>query len=528
MFAMSILFFNPFSLILQSTSSKATSIQFQAQPAVNSRVLNSFNLYEDLNLNISNTGSGEKFTFDIFYWFSWFLNLLVVLICLAKVYISSNPIIQTHDSENYRGSLWMSYQKACKSFQRKDYFESSSLFKEGLRDLGLKVPQNKLELIIGIIWQLIRLVFDKIYIGNLVSKLSSWMYGKENKKANKLSTLFYFELHKFAYLSMKSEKEIFLSTTTFQSTFSYLTGIYYILATYNMSETYSWDKVLSRRDEYNLCEMYLSFVLYSKFFLPSSVSDLVVKYLLKRGLMKKNFFLKNEKQVNEICKLKKLKSLLAKDIFVQFLIEFDTSKTLDLEEKQEQNKSLSLISYRRKLFLLASFLYDLDESQKHFNLIEEDEDLQETAVMANGIACDYVLSKFQEFLLIKMTNHITNGMSLVSTDKIVSSKSISVYGRTVMDDTDDDLKELAEVDQINFDRLIGIYQENLDYLSNFKSKFSSSIIQETQLTLVQFLRMTNAWKLRKFDMNIQIFQLKNSFNRFKIFISKIRITFKIS
>jgi len=513
MFAMSILFFNPFSLILPSTPLQGPSGQFHAQSSVNSRVLNSMSLYEDLNLNTSHPRPGEDTTFNLSYWLSWLLNSVLVFICLAKVYISSDPILETQNAEKYRSTLWLSYQKACRSFQRKEYVESSSMFKQGLKVLGLETPQSKLELVIGIIWQLIRLGLDKIYVGRLFFKLGSWIYGKESSKAYKLSTLFYFELHKFAYLNMKSGKEIFISTTTASSTFSYLTGVYYTLAAYNMSEVYSMDGDLSRRDEYNLCEIYFSLVLYVKFFFPSGISTLLVKYLLNSSLLKKNFFLKEKKKTNETCKLQKLKCLLNKEIFVQFLIEFDAKRTLDLDEQQQRQKALSLIVYKRKLFSLASFLYDSDESEKHFDPVEEDEDTQNMAVSANGIACDYILSKFQEFILFQMTNQVTNRIGVISAEKIVSTGNVSVYGRTVEDDNCDDLKELAEIDQINFNRLKDIYKENLDYFLYSKSKFSSSVIQETQLTLIQFLKMTNSWKLRKFGVNIQIDQLKNSSKR---------------
>ncbi len=112
-----------------------------------------------------------------------------------------------------------------------------------------------------------------------------------------------------------------------------------------------------------------------------------------------------------------------------------------------------------------------------------------------------------------MTNQVTNRIGAISAEKIVSTGKVSVYGRSVEDDNCDDLKELAEIDQINFNRLKDIYKEILDYFLYSKSKFSSSVIQETQLTLIQFLKMTNSWKLRKFYADIQIDQLKNSSKR---------------
>ena len=53
-------------------------------------------------------------------------------------------------------------------------------------------------------------------MGRLFSTIGIWIYDLKNLKMDKLSALFYYEMHKFSNLNMKSEKEFVLKTTTIE------------------------------------------------------------------------------------------------------------------------------------------------------------------------------------------------------------------------------------------------------------------------------------------------------------------------
>ena len=127
---------------------------------------------------------------------------------------------------------------------------------KGLKEIGLNVPKSKFHLIMGIIWQFIRMFLDKIHIGVYFSRFAMWYYGVKDMKAYKICALFYYEMHKFSYLNMKSETDFIPKITkitdsrsakasygqlncTEISFYSYLTAIYYILANFNITEMYT-------------------------------------------------------------------------------------------------------------------------------------------------------------------------------------------------------------------------------------------------------------------------------------------------
>ena len=160
---------------------------------------------------------------------------------------------------------------------------------------------------------------------------------------------------------------------------------------------------------------------------------------------------------------------------------------------------LNLISYKRKL-LSSSFLYDLDDS------LEDSKQRVHSLKSANGVACDFVLSKFQDFLLTKMANHIINYKSgIVSVDRILNcSKNMTEYTSNMVNnsqepiDLDEEQNEFADVDQYEFEKLKTLYNLNSNYLlsTTFKNH------QDIQIVLVNFLNMLNNWKLRKFDFKV--------------------------
>lgn len=526
MVVMSVLFFNPFNLIVKSNLYESPNEpQYQSSKGLSGRVLNSFNSIEDSmygnnSVNLNQRHQTSSFEFMI----SWMMNLILVFICLFIIYINGEPYIDV--TLNNDETLWLNYQMARKQFERKNYEESASFCQSGLRELGHRVPRTHFQLVVGIIWQLIRLLLDKIYIGRVFSKLGIWLNNLKSLKMYKLSALFYYEMHKFAYLNMKSEKEFILKTTTTSvfTTNSYLNAVYFLLAAFNMTEIYTLDKKneMNHRDEFNLCEIYYSIILFTKLYLPQRVSKIFVNHLIQDKLVRKLDF--NDKLKSEnACKLSNLKALLKNNLFIQYIVDLETFSDKN-DSAAKPQKTLNLISYKQKLFN-SSFLYDSDDSVHNFdpnenNCINNLEKLTD----ANGVACDFVLSKFQDFILNKMTNHIINQSGMVTTDRILNATnnrnidSISLITRSDNDliSQDEEQKELADVDQIKFERLIHLYENNLQYFSGSKFKktnISNEVVRKTQEILIKFLSMLNNWKLRKFDFEINTQNLINTNKR---------------
>lgn len=402
--------------------------------------------------------------------------------------------------------LWSNYQKAIQSFQRKDYEQASSRLRESIKELGQNAPSTKTELAIGIIWQLIKLIMDQLYIGKVLSKLSTCIYGTEDVIAYRLSALHYFELHKFAYLNLKSEQDLKLKmdiplSHSPVSMYSYLTGIYYSIVAYSMNSVYvskSNGIKLGARQEYNNYEMYFSLILYSKFFLPLRASTFLGKHFFKQWLTSKEH--QDSDASSKKCKLQKIQALLNKRLFAEFLEKFDSESRLDLNDQEngDQQKTLNLISYKRRLLSGDSFL-------------DESGDAQLCAISINSVSCDYILQKFQEFIFFKMTNQIINQASLISTENIIKRQHASSLECQLLDNGETEFIEGLGDDQDRFNQLVELYEENIDYFGCCNTKLSKSVIQETQYTLVKFLNMTNRWKLRKFDFDIREDELKNSY-----------------
>ncbi len=510
MFVMSILFFNPFNLILSPSDPNELAYQtgqYSSNKPVNSRVLNAIDL-EIEHFNKSNPNLDIKPRFNGLYLFGWFLNAILITFCLFRVYVSGDPRIDSDKTNESRLSL--NYQKACRNFQRKEYEQAFSRFSNSLKELGQSAPSTKSELLVGILWQLIKLAMDYFYIGKILSKLSVWIYGPENFTAYRLSAIHHFELHKFAYLNLESEKDFHLKIATTSSDqksnntasmYSYLIGIYFMLAAINMSSVYMRSEAQKdAKNEYNNYEMYFSMILYLKFHLPLRVSTFLTKYFFRQKILKNQG---DQVDTSKMSKLQTIKALLNKRIFIEFLEDFDNKADMNFDNRENnditwQQKSLNLMSYKRRIFSTNSALNESNATDSTCD------------ISVNSISCDYIVQKFQEFLFFKMADQIINQASFISTEKILK-KSSSLECQLLSSEENCELEDVD--DEHKFSQLVELYEENLDYFNYCNTKLSKLVIQETQYTLVKFLNMTNRWKLRKFDFEIRLDELKNSYKR---------------
>jgi hypothetical protein len=386
-----------------------------------------------------------------------------------------------------------------------------------LNELGQKIPKTKLQLIAGIIWQLTRMLLDKIYIGKLISKLGLWFNQVKSMQNHKLCALFYYEMHKFSYLNMNSQYDFTPKTTiretsygtqsnqpsslslAHRTSYSYLTGFYYMLAIYNMTKMYTCFDAMSIRDELNLYEYHFSFLLLMKFLFPSKMAKWIINYFINHkfinNLTKPNSTVRVNEEIEkgdnkEMRKFKNLKVLLKKRLFIRFISEFEslTIQTFNnmqtSKADQQKQKLINLIAYKRKIFN-SSYLYDSDD---HFgatiNPKQNPIDLDKSRINSvnTTIACDYVLSKFRDFLLTKMTNQIINESGMISVEKMLNYTSSSQSSSPTLQGSilngyagkegenpcaidDEEQKEMADVDQNKFESLISLYDLNSEYFS---------------------------------------------------------------
>ncbi|GIY26983.1 hypothetical protein CDAR_380881 [Caerostris darwini] len=85
---------------------------------------------------------------------AWIFNSIFIGFCLLKIFVYGDPVLKK-DSSNYT-IFWRHRKQADLSFQEEDYPNSVSHLKLCLTSLGRSFPSSTIELVISVIWQLIR------------------------------------------------------------------------------------------------------------------------------------------------------------------------------------------------------------------------------------------------------------------------------------------------------------------------------------------------------------------------------------
>lgn len=521
MVVMSVLFFNPFSLILPSSNIQSESMEtaYKNEKLTHGgRVLN-----WHVQTDFANSTLYKKIPVyhDINFVLSWLLNTILILICLIKIWISGESYVSL--SSHNLDTIWVQYEQAGKKFQQNKYEEAFVLLQKGLNELGQKVPRTKISLMLGIAWQLNRLMLNRLYIGVWLTRLGMWLYGLRNAKVYKWCALFYYEMQKFSYLNMKSERDFILKSSNAQtSSYSLLMHLYYVLSMHNASDTYTRlvnarNQDLSLRDKFDLCEYYFSVILASKFRLSSNLSKILCKYLLKNHLLKVFGNKEFDDLMEQTCKLRKIGTLLHKNLFIHFIVNFEdyspsiTNKNISKSNNRTDEfkiNMLNLIQYKRRL-LSSSFLYDTDDSI--------DADCTTRISCVHAVSCEFLMAKFQDFLLSKMTNHIFNSCGVVSIESLFEKDNSTIDESLESISREGDLseqdQELANVDQIKFERFKMMYKTSMEYFSATEMQKCPNNQLDAHLVLIEFLTMLNKWKLRQFNFKImETNKMNNSLN----------------
>jgi len=478
---LSVLVFNPFGLIMSPPKqSSLDSFSYRQDQSVHGRVLNSFeSASENRTLTSNESNSYSHLARSLI---GWLLNILLVFVCLTFVYASGESSISINDK--MRELLWLRYDRANKEWGRRNYEEAHGHLETGMKELGQQTAHSKLNLTLGIAWQLIRLALDRLYIGKWLTRFTT---GASCPVSTRLTAIYYYEMHKFAYLNRRSRQD-FIPKPTMASaalndlfaddeftrrplpTYSFLAGLYYLLALYNQCERLDVDSGC----EADLCEFYLAMALFARFYLPRFISRRIVRLVINEKLMVKLNLFASEDGEEEKNKLKKL---FRKNLFVNFIVNFDVLTPSTCTSPSSNNSSL-LIAYKRRLFS-SPLLYDSDSKQFSSSSVSS----------IGGVSLEFMAAKFRDYILDEMTDHVISqsAAAVVDVNQLVSSG-----GREEVE------RELSDVDKAQFDMLRAIYTQDLEFIWSSSSRHSHRerrVERETQHVLIEFLEMLNEWKL---------------------------------
>ncbi|KAK2563255.1 Sterol regulatory element-binding protein 1 [Acropora cervicornis] len=134
----------------------------------------------------------------------WFLHALVVLTVLVRVFVFGEPVTRPHS--NNAVLFWRQRNQADEDLAKGDTISASRHLQICLRALKRPLPVSKLDVACGLIWQVMRHVLHRLWIGAWFSSLAGGirLRGKSNnvKEHAKLSAkdaaLVYHKLHQLS------------------------------------------------------------------------------------------------------------------------------------------------------------------------------------------------------------------------------------------------------------------------------------------------------------------------------------------
>ncbi|XP_052278995.1 sterol regulatory element-binding protein 1-like isoform X2 [Dreissena polymorpha] len=187
-FMLGVLAFNPFGAILSSVGvhhgatyeSGFAGRQLQASVDLNSES------WSVLNSGLLSTVA------------MWLVNGLVVAWVLARLFIYGEPV--TSKNSEAAVAYWRHSHQAEQDTARGDYISAANQWKLALLALRRPLPTSKLDLAASMLWQLVRQVLHKLYVGRWLaaSGLHIWRQlddVSDRKNSAKQAALAYFRLH---------------------------------------------------------------------------------------------------------------------------------------------------------------------------------------------------------------------------------------------------------------------------------------------------------------------------------------------
>ncbi|XP_068720053.1 sterol regulatory element-binding protein 1-like isoform X1 [Montipora capricornis] len=199
----------------------------------------------------------------------WFIHTLVALVVLARIFVFGEPVIRPHSDNAVL--FWRHRNQADEDLARGDTISASRHLQVCLRALKRPLPVSKLDVACGLIWQVMRHILHRLWIGAWFASAAGGIKlrgrSREAKEHAKLSAkdaaLVYYKLHQ---LSLTGH----MSVSGWRSSF-------FSLAAMNLAE--SADKLISTQ---LLAEIYVSAAIQIRTSFPEGL-HFIARYFLSRA-----------------------------------------------------------------------------------------------------------------------------------------------------------------------------------------------------------------------------------------------------
>lgn len=175
-FMLCIILTNPFSYLLNQLES-SDSIELQSK--FHSRTLQSTIDNEYLYLSSKQI-------------IGWMMNIALCLICLVKIFVHGDTVLQQSDIDEY----YSLKKKADQCIHQNRLHEAYFYYKKSCKKLSIEIDENAFSTIISILWQVCRLILNVIFIGQWLTSWSTWMKSSDKFKINFELNSTYFQLWK--------------------------------------------------------------------------------------------------------------------------------------------------------------------------------------------------------------------------------------------------------------------------------------------------------------------------------------------
>ncbi|GAB6033075.1 Sterol regulatory element-binding protein 1 [Chamberlinius hualienensis] len=191
----------------------------------------------------------------------WALNILVIFMCLTRIVIYGEPVIQCRSDNAVR--FWRYFKQADFDLLKGNYERAAKQLKGSLQSIGRSPPSSRFAILMSISWQLVRQVLHRFWIGKLLARWTGGFRLKtdertEVKSGARDAALAYHKLHKLMLAGHTHGGKLLGSSLA--------------LSAVNMAEIAGDSMPLE-----NLAEIYLNFALRVKHSLPSGFS-VVARY----------------------------------------------------------------------------------------------------------------------------------------------------------------------------------------------------------------------------------------------------------
>ncbi|KAL1509606.1 hypothetical protein ABEB36_004316 [Hypothenemus hampei] len=155
MFMLAIVAFNPFGFAL----SKISDVDTNSIPG--GRTILAWSEQQTVSFSLSSI-------------VLWFLNLLILGVCLIKMFVYGDPIVMQKSKEAHQ--YWIHRKQADIYLLEGDKLEAKQELLRALQAYGITLPTSRLELFLCFFWQLIRQLMHRLWIGRYLSRKSGGFF----------------------------------------------------------------------------------------------------------------------------------------------------------------------------------------------------------------------------------------------------------------------------------------------------------------------------------------------------------------